>query len=60
MKDLENKRQRLQKVIKAMATWISKQDSDEEICKNETNGACGNENGMPCIECIINHFKERR
>jgi hypothetical protein len=54
----KKKHEQQQKVIEAMATWISKQDIDELICKDTTDGACGDENGRPCIECIINHFKE--
>lgn len=45
------------KVIKAMAEWISKQDLDKLICKDVTDGACGDENGRPCVECIIEWFK---
>lgn len=35
----KKKHEQQQKVIETMATWISKQDIDELICKDTTDGA---------------------
>ena len=45
------------KIIDKMAKFISEQDIDEEICKNE-NGKLCNDEGTNCIECIKEHFKQ--
>lgn len=45
------------KIIDKMVEFISKQDIDEDICKNE-NGELCNDEGSNCIECIKEHFKK--
>ena len=45
------------KIIDRMAKFISEQDIDEDICKNE-NGKLCNDEGTNCIECIKEHFKQ--
>ena len=45
------------KIIDKMAEFISKQDIDEDICKNESGKLCNGE-GSNCIECIKEYFKE--
>lgn len=45
------------RIIDRMAKFISEQDIDEEICKNES-GELRNEEGSNCIECIKEHFKK--
>lgn len=45
------------KIIDKMAKFISEQDIDEDICKNE-NGKLCNDEGTNCIECIKEHFKQ--
>lgn len=44
-------------IIDKMAKFISEQDIDEDICKNE-NGKLCNDEGTNCIECIKEHFKK--
>lgn len=46
-----------EKIIDRMAKFISEQDIDESICKNE-NGELCNDEGNNCIECIKEHFKK--
>ena len=54
----------MQNVIDKMAEYISKTDTDEDICKRQTHmtefGECYDNNGdkMSCQECIINYFKQ--
>ena len=40
-----------------MIKFISEQDMDEEICKNESGELCNDERSN-CIECIKEHFKK--
>ena len=44
-------------IIDKMVKFISEQDIDEEICKNESGELC-NEEGNNCVECIKEHFKK--
>ena len=54
----------IQCVIEKMSDYISKQDIDEDICKQQLYklefGECYDNNGkkMDCQQCIINYFKQ--
>ena len=55
---IADQREELKKTCYTMAEYIVKLDIDEDICKH-IKCSEGDKEREECIECVINHFKNK-